>query len=516
VSQAPVIVVGAGIAGLWTALRLAPLPVEVLTGPRAGLESASAWAQGGIAAALGPGDSPEAHARDTLAAGAGLGEPPAAAALAAAAPDEVGALEALGVPFEHADDGAWRLSREAAHSCARVVRVGGDRAGAAIMQTLVRRAREAPHIRLREGWRGTGLIAADGRCRGVVAGGEGRQGEPLAARAVVLATGGVGGLFGITTNPDGNRGEALAWAIRAGAAVLDAEFVQFHPTAIDVGRRPAPLATEALRGEGAILVDRRGRRFMPDVHPDAELAPRDVVARAVHRQRVEHGGAWLDARAALGERFPEQFPAVFAACTAAGIDPRRQPIPVAPAVHYHMGGIEATLAGRTGVDGLLAVGEAACTGVHGANRLASNSLLEALVTGSAAARALLGGEAARAGPLAAAPGPGVRLGEAALDGLRAVMSRHCGVERDAQGLDALLDRLDVLDTAHHGSDIVLAARLIAAAASTRTESVGAHARRDFPGPRLAPHHTRCEWQRSGLVFSRRAVDTTAARAAAAP
>lgn len=488
--ERPVVVVGAGIAGLWAALRLAPMPVVVLTGRRAGLESSSAWAQGGIAAALGPDDSSELHAADTVSAGAGLVDAPAAHALAEAAPEQVRELQAAGVPFEHAADGAWVLSREAAHSRARVARVGGDRAGVAIVSTLVARAREAAHIELREGWHGSGLWSSKGRCHGVIARDEHARVRTLTARAVVLATGGIGGLYDVTTNPGGNRGLALAWAARAGARIQGAEFVQFHPTAIDTGARPAPLATEALRGEGATLIDRAGVRFMPDLHPDAELAPRDIVARAVHHQRAIGAGAWLDARDAVGESFPERFPVVFAACMRAGIDPRHQPIPVAPAVHYHMGGIAAALDGVTDIAGLYAIGEAACTGVHGANRLASNSLLEALVTGAGAARSIASfevastitspsGTTATAGPLDDAP----------LARLRQAMSRDCGVERDATGLNRLLDTLESLQGVEGDHDVLLAARLIAASALQREESRGAHARTDFPRASEPPRHT---------------------------
>lgn len=489
VSAPPVIIVGSGIAGAWAALRLAPLPVLMLTGRHAGGESSSAWAQGGIAAALGPDDSPEQHAADTLAAGAGLVDAPVAHALARAAPDEVRALDAIGVAFEHAADGGWVLSREAAHSRARVARVGGDQAGAAIVQALVAALGRAGHVELREGWFGAGLRVADGRCTGVVARDpRGRLHRP-AGRTVVLATGGLGGLYSVTTNPPGNRGQALAWAARAGGVIRDPEFVQFHPTAIDVGHTPAPLATEALRGDGAILVDADGRRFMPDVHPDAELAPRDVVARAVFGQKTAGRGAFLDARAAVGIEFPSRFPAVFHACMAFGIDPRHQPIPVAPAVHYHMGGIRAGLDGATGIAGLHAIGEVACTGVHGANRLASNSLAEALVMASCAAAAIGGAEGSvvprDVTEIEARP----PLPEAALRELRCAMSACAGVERERAGLVTLIDRIDRLQHAHGEADSLLTARFIATGALEREESRGAHWRADFPDPAPEARHT---------------------------
>jgi L-aspartate oxidase len=257
--------------------------------------------------------------------------------------------------------------------------------------------------------------------------------------------------------------------------------VQFHPTAIDIGRDPAPLATEALRGEGAILRDKTGRAFMADYHPARELAPRDVVARAIHAERTAGRGAFLDATAAVGDHFPHEFPAVFAACMSAGIDPRVQPIPVTPAVHYHMGGVATDLDGRTSLDGLLAAGECAATGVHGANRLASNSLLEAAVFGARAGRAArditLGGE-----PLAAAPAPD--LPDAALQVLRQAMSRDAGVIRDADGLARLVAVLDALETAHGQAPTLVAAQMIARAALARQESRGGHFRADFPATAL--------------------------------
>ncbi|HEY0650025.1 FAD-binding protein, partial [Phenylobacterium sp.] len=308
----------------------------------------------------------------------------------------------------------------------------------------------------------------------------------ITARAVILATGGIGGLYAVTTTPAELKGEGLALAALAGATIADPEFVQFHPTAIDIGRDPAPLATEALRGEGAKLIGGDGRPFMARYHKDAELAPRDVVARAIHAERLAGRGAFLDARDAVGAQFPDEFPAVFAACMGGGVDPRVQPIPVAPACHYHMGGIATDTHGRTSLAGLYAAGECASTGVHGANRLASNSLLEAAVFGRRA------GEAAREAPAASTPplrtpiGP--ELAAPALAALRQAMSRDAGVVRDAAGLTRLMDQIAALEAAHGRAAPLVAARLVAEAALARRESRGGHFRADYPEAR-APERT---------------------------
>lgn len=302
--------------------------------------------------------------------------------------------------------------------------------------------------------------------RGAVIQRRGGRLDEVFAPAVVLATGGIGGLFEATTNPSALRGEGLALAYQVGAEVLDPEFVQFHPTAIDVGLDPAPLATEALRGEGARLVVGRGAFLLGD-HPDADLAPRDIVARAVHAARVEGRGAFLDATKAVGEAFPHEFPAVFAACMRAGLDPRVSPIPVAAAAHYHMGGIVADDEGRTSVPGLFAIGECAATGVHGANRLASNSLLEAGAFGRRAGRAAAAEVQPERRPLAAAQAM-TDLPPEALATLRAAMTRHAGVVRDEAGLTALLALIDDLAKAHPTAACLTAARLVAEGADRKS------------------------------------------------
>lgn len=474
-----VLIVGAGLAGLTAAMAAAPRKALVLSPTPLNQGCSSAWAQGGMAAALGEDDAPALHAEDTIAAGAGLCDPAMVDILTREGPDAVRHLADLGAPFDRTADGRFAQSLEAAHSRARVARVRGDQAGREIMHAMTVAAYVSPLISTRAGVRARRLLQdATGRVRGVLAQHKGRLFE-ITADAVVLATGGIGGLYAVTTTPAELRGEGLGLAALAGALVADPEFVQFHPTAIDIGRDPAPLATEALRGEGARLLNARGEAFMINYHPAAELAPRDVVARAIHAELVAGRGAFLDARAAVGGHFPDEFPAVFAACVSAGIDPRFQVIPVAPACHYHMGGVVTDAAGATTLTGLYAAGECASTGVHGANRLASNSLLEAAVFGARA------GAAARD---LAAPAPGrvpsdkplPDLPPEALQSLRGAMARDAGVVRDAEGLTRLVETIETLKARHGEGPILTTAGLVAEAALARRESRGAHFRVDFP------------------------------------
>ena len=476
-----VLIVGAGLAGLYAALKLAPRQVFVLTSQRSKTGAASAWAQGGIAAALGPDDTWHSHAADTVAAGDGLVDPDIAELLAHEGPDRVRDLLDMGVPFDRTESGDWELGLEAAHSRARVAKVKGDTAGSHIVATLMRRVRSSAHITGLIGWRAESLLMdRNGGIAGALARRDDGSLLGVEADATILATGGVGGLFEVTTNPRTARGDALGMAGVVGALMRDVEFVQFHPTAIDIGLDPAPLATEALRGHGAVLVRANGTRFMPDYHDAAELAPRDDVARAIFAEIQAGRQPYLDAREAVGHHFPEEFPTVFRACMKAGIDPREALIPVAPAVHYHMGGIDTDAVGQTSLDGLFAIGECAATGVHGANRLASNSLLEAVVFGGRVADALRDAHLTARRSDTIRPQPWLSMGEDVTSTLRRAMTRHCGVRRTAPGLNTLIDTIDGLIGEVGRANPLVAARLIASAALAREESRGGHWRDDFP------------------------------------
>ena len=479
------LILGAGIAGLFTALKLAPMPSIVLAGTRPGLSGSSAWAQGGIAAAVGEGDSWQSHAHDTMAAGAGLCDPAMVDLVTQEAPARIQDLVGYGAPFDRNQDGSLAVGREAAHSLPRIVHVKGDGAGAAISATLAARAAETNCITLLEGFHAIELAMEGGRVSGIFArSGIGSDARLILfrARAVILATGGLGALYAVTTNPLEARGEGLGMAARAGAIIADPEFVQFHPTAIDVGRDPAPLATEALRGEGAVLVNSQGMRFMTAIHKDAELAPRDIVARAIHRQIVSGEKVFLDCRDTIGAQFAHRFPTVYGACMSAGIDPSTHPIPVAPAAHYHMGGIASDRHGRSSLPGLWVVGECASTGLHGANRLASNSLLEGLIFGARVAQDVRGQLAA--GVMRGIPPAPPRFASPAPPHvLRSAMTRDVALERDDAGLRnalAVITRLQTASSEPALLNMAAAAKLVAAGALARRESRGGHWRNDFP------------------------------------
>lgn len=500
-----VVIVGGGIAGLTTALHLAPKhPVLVLAQAPLGTGASTPWAQGGVAAALGPDDAADLHAFDTIQAGAGLTDPAIAAKATKAASGCIEHLLRIGTPFDRTNEGLLALGLEAAHSRRRIVHGAGDGSGRVVLESLMRAARATRSIEIRDDLKVIDLIGdEDGSVAGIVcvAATGGRDLVDVPARAVVLATGGLGALYASTTNPLGATGSGLAMAARAGAVLRDLEFVQFHPTAIAIpGADPMPLATEALRGEGAVLVNGRGDRVMAAV-PGGDLAPRDVVARAIQAQIAAGEVVCLDARRPLGERVAARFPGFTALCRSAGLDPAREPIPVRPAAHFHMGGIRVDERGRSSRPGLWACGEVASTGLHGANRLASNSLLEALAFARWIAEDVAG-LGNRAG-LRSGPGRASRPSHAAdslfppavRSEIRRLMDRTVGVVRYEAGLVAATDRLRILAEparqlwAGPDPDLALVGLFVAAAALSRTESRGAHFRSDHPAASPEPHHT---------------------------
>lgn len=472
-SAKPIVVIGAGIAGLATALAAAPHPVLLLS---RGEDDGASWlAQGGIAAAIGPADSVEAHMRDTLEAGAQHNAVDAVRWVCGEAPETIAWLAAQGVPFDRTPDGRLALGREGGHHAARIVHAGGDATGAAVVRVLRARARAAAHISWRTGVDVDALLARDGCIAGVrTVDGGGRQQE-IESAAVVMATGGIGALWARTSNPPGANGAGLALALVAGAFPRDLEFMQFHPTALDVPGERQPLLTEALRGAGATIVDGAGRAVMTGVHPLGDLAPRDVVSRRVWALMQAGERVWLDASGLAGD-WSARFPTVLAACLAHGFDPRHVPLPITPAAHFHMGGLATDLFGRTSLPGLYAVGEVGCNGLHGANRLASNSLLEAVAVGRRTGALLA---AAPALPLADGTWHWIERGPSlAPDGvqaLRALMWNAAGPVREST---VLRDAWHICRAAAGTSWQMRLAKRLLRAMRVRKESLGAHWRED--------------------------------------
>ena len=518
VRDGEVVVVGSGIAGLVCALSLAPRPVTLITKTPGLAGGSSFWAKGGIAAALGRDDSPEEHARDTLAAGAGLSDPVRALSLAEDGVEDLQLLIDEGVPFDRAVDGTLQLAREAAHKHARVVHAGGDATGELVVAALIRRIRNCPAIRVLENTFACDLAVGAAGVEGLTT--LGPLGDFVFHRSasVVLATGGTGMAWWNTTNPEESTGDGLAMAARAGAKLADLEFMQFHPTALAAhdGGASLPLLTEALRGAGALLIDQSGRRFMPEEHSRAELAPRDVVARAIHDRIAAGQRVFLDLRPVVAAGKSALFPRATGAALEAGFDPQNEPLPITPAAHYHMGGVDTDERGRTSIDGLWACGEVAATGIHGANRLASNSLLEGLVYARRVARDITERRMPRIAVSASAPGAAAYPAEnngpnplSVLSDVRKLMTEFVGISRSATGLERAIsgfseldERLSLSGGASPGDvirhrevcNVLLVARLVSLAALQREESRGSHYRDDFP-------RSREEWRRhQGLTI----------------
>ncbi|MEU2762447.1 L-aspartate oxidase [Streptomyces sp. NPDC006854] len=510
--DADVVVVGSGVAGLTAALRCAAAGLDTVVVTKARLDDGSTrWAQGGIAAALGEGDTPEQHLDDTLVAGAGLCDEEAVRTLVTEGPDAVRRLITTGAHFDTTDSGDIALTREGGHHRRRIAHAGGDATGAEISRALVEAVREAALHTIENALVLDLLTDAEGRTAGVSLHvmGEGQHDGVGAVRApsVVLATGGMGQVFSATTNPSVSTGDGVALALRAGAEVSDLEFVQFHPTVLFLGadsEGQQPLVSEAVRGEGAHLVDADGVRFMLGQHELAELAPRDIVAKGItrrmHEKGVEH--MYLDARHFGAAMWEQRFPTILAACRVHGIDPVTEPIPVAPAAHYASGGVRTDLRGRTTVPGLYACGEVACTGVHGANRLASNSLLEGLVFAERIAADIAEVRPPRTPPAEAsrdADDLTPLLAPEARTAIQRTMTRGAGVLRSAGSLATAAGELEALHReaaadaeadgakavvpgvdAWEATNLLLVSRVLVAAAREREETRGCHWREDRP------------------------------------
>jgi L-aspartate oxidase len=468
------VVVGAGIAGLMTALALAPEPVVLLSYGDLGSQTSTAWAQGGLAASIGSDDTPDLHLADTIAAGHGLVDRKHARRIIEAAPAAVQALSRLGVCFDREGE-TLLLGLEAAHARRRIIHAGGDSTGREIMRALKSAVRRTSSITVLEGVEARQLLVTEGAIAGLLAvGSSGPFAIPTSR--VVLATGGIGGLFLDSTNPRASMGQGLMLAARAGALLSNLEFIQFHPTALDTAARPMALISEAVRGEGAILVDEMGERFLADL-PGAELAPRDAVARGIWRHLDEGHSVYIDARSKPGVGFSRRFPVINEICMQAGFDPQTQPFPVRPAVHYHMGGVAVDGQGRSSLEGLWACGEVACTGLHGANRLASNSLTEAAVCASWIADSVKGQPAEQR----SLPQPPVLPAQPIATSVRPIMSRWLGVVRNRSGLEAAIaELLPLANRRGPASGPAMVGLMMAVAALRREESRGAHYRSDFP------------------------------------
>ena len=480
-----IVIVGAGLAGLFTAIKLAPLNVIIVASKKLGSGTSSQWAQAGIAAAMGKSDSILSHLKDTIDVGGGIVDEKIAELVITNGPNRVNDLIALGVPFDKDANNELILRKEAAHQHNRIVSVRGDMTGKKIMETLTQIVKKSDHIRVIEGYNATELHQIDGKIQGISIQKENKV-ELINSNCVVLATGGIGQLYKITTNSKEALGDGVGMAARAGAVLSDMEFVQFHPTAFDIGIDPAPLATEALRGEGALIVNTKDERFIFNSHKDGELAPRDIVSRSIFQEQQKGQKVFLDCRGDLGNRMINDFPTVYQLCRNSGINPSEDKIPISPAAHYHMGGILTDENGKTNIEGLYACGENACSGVHGANRLASNSLLEAIVFGDIISKDIKENmnKLMVYNKVRIDITKSKSLSRLKLQELRSIMTEFVGVERDQEGLEKAYSRVKDIYTEYtmNGflNNSLITSLLIIQSALTRKEHRGSHYRKDFP------------------------------------
>ncbi len=479
-----IVIIGAGLAGLFTAIKLAPLHVELITSKSLGSGTSSQWAQAGIAAAMGKDDSTISHLKDTITVGGGIVDEKIAELVIKNGPDRVRDLITLGVAFDKNDQNELILRKEAAHQHNRIVSVRGDMTGKEIMETLTSVVKKSKHINVIEGYNAIELHQSNNKIFGVTIQNDNNQ-KFLETSCIVLATGGVGQLFKVTTNSQEALGDGVGMAARCGAVLSDMEFVQFHPTAFDIGLDPAPLATEALRGEGAKIINNNDDRFTFKYHEAGELAPRDIVSRAIFNEQKNGNKVYLDCRGNLGSKMKDDFPTVYDLCIKNNINPVTDPIPISPAAHYHMGGISCDEYGKSSVEGLYVCGENACSGIHGANRLASNSLLEAIVFADIISCDIKADSINSERVNNNYTPPSVKkLDLSDLNRLRDIMTKYVGVEREQKGLEEAYRLVKEIYLKYnrdgYKNNTLITALLIIKSAINRTEHRGSHYRIDYP------------------------------------
>ena len=483
-----IVIVGAGLAGLFTAIKLAPIKVDIITSKSLGSGTSSQWAQAGIAAVMSEIDSTNSHLEDTIKVGGGIVNKKLAKIVIENGPNRVRDLLDLGVPFDKNDNNQLILRKEAAHKHNRIVSVSGDMTGKKIMETLTTIVKNSSHINVIEGYNAVELHQNNNKIVGLSIQ-KNHEKKLLKTDCIVLASGGIGQLYKTTTNSKEAMGEGVGMAAGCGALLSDMEFVQFHPTAFDLDIDPAPLATEALRGEGATIINNKNNRFLFEYHESGELAPRDIVSRAIFQEQKKGNTVYLDCRGKLGENMQKNFPTVHAICSQNNINPSIDPIPITPAAHYHMGGILCDENGKSSVNGLYVCGENACTGIHGANRLASNSLLEAIVFGNIIATNIkeeINNLTNQAGiNIKTNKQDFINLQKIDMDKLRSIMTKYVGVERNQEGLEEAYRLVLGIYKSYKdrgcSNNSLITALLIIKSAMKRKEHRGSHYRSDYPG-----------------------------------